>query len=48
MDECFGKLDQIETEYRAFHEANVGIAKRHPDAIDKQHYEFERKLAGYF
>lgn len=35
-------------EYRAFHEANVAIAKRHPDSIDKQHLEFERKLAVYF
>ena len=42
------KLDELEAEYRSFHELNLGIAKAHPAIILKQHEGFEIKVVAIF
>lgn len=48
LEVCFKKLDELEGEYRSFHEGNVGIVKKHPEAITKQHKEFEVSVHSFF
>lgn len=45
IEECFTKLDEIEQEYRNFHEENQNIVKNHPQQILLYHQQFERAAA---
>ena len=42
------KLDELEQEYRRFHDENMGIAKAHPGIILKQHEGFELGVVAIF
>lgn len=45
---CFSQIDNIEKEYRDFHDRNLALSKDHPSIIDTLYLAFERILAEAF
>lgn len=48
LETCFAKIDDIEKEYRDFHDQNIALSKEHPSFINTLYLEFEKIAAGLF
>eukprot|EP00828_Plagiopyla_frontata_P008784 TRINITY_DN1444_c0_g1_i4.p1 TRINITY_DN1444_c0_g1~~TRINITY_DN1444_c0_g1_i4.p1 ORF type:complete len:1308 (+),score=255.89 TRINITY_DN1444_c0_g1_i4:1080-5003(+) len=48
LEKTFAKVDELEAEYRDFHQKNQDIMKTHPGLIDGLYAEFEKKCSGVF
>lgn len=48
LEKCFAHIDDIEKEYRDYHDFNVSLTKEHPGMIRNLHITFEKTVAEIF
>jgi len=48
LEKCFAKIDEIEKEYRDFHDKNISLSKEHPSFIDALYLSFEKAISEIF